>query len=220
MQQIDLPEERPNRNYIRRKRCLNESIQIIEKTLNCLANLRKDNLIKKEEISKLAKAHANEVEAACWAPRLKMSDDDYQNRMSTKTKELCLVLINKFIPIQNFARQKMPMPQRVPPKLPTVQQTPPTQQNLPPKSEAKPVPPIPAVSFKPPPQPKVEFKVFKSQEKNQQMVDSAPFCDPLADFTIPDPLENFISSTDLDTGLLCPDLDYNFSFNDSINESI
>ena len=218
--QIDLPEERPNRNYIRRKRCLNESIQIIEKTLNCLANLRKDNLIKKEEISKLAKAHANEVEAACWAPRLKMSDDDYQNRMSTKTKELCLVLINKLLPIQNFARPKVPIPQKVPQKLPTVPQTTASQPNLPPKSETKPLPPIPVVSFKPPTKPKIEFKDIKTPEKKQPIIDPITFSDPLADFTIPDPLENFISPTEIDSGLLCQDLDYNLTFTDSINEPI
>ena len=124
----------PRKNYIRRKKCLNESIALIEKTLFCISKIRKDQA-DKNELTKLARAHANEVEAACWAPRMKMSDDDYQNLMETKTKELCLVLIKKLLPTIDTSRVIL---QNHSPA-----SSPPTPQHLiPSKKEIKPVPVI------------------------------------------------------------------------------
>ena len=225
--QIDLPDEGPRRNYIRRKRCLNESIQIIEKTLNCLANLRKDNIIKKDEISKLAKAHANEVEAACWAPRLRMSDDDYQNRMSTKTKELCLVLINKLLPpIDNLGRQKVPVPPKIPNKNPTPV-VPTVPQINPPKSDEKPFPPIPDVAMKMPhKEEKNDFVEPKINPPNftkfaPQILDSNVIFDPMQDlnFNFHEPMDSFMPP-EMEPSLLDNDLDFSTNFNDPLNETI
>lgn len=162
------PDDSPRRNYIRRKKCLNESINIIEKTLLCLSSIRKDK-IDKSELTKLAKAHANEVEAACWTPRMKMSDDDYQNLMNSKTKELCLVLIKKLMPAIDTTQKKSEIsspassPQENKFVVPIIGQT----QMLNKQNQQK------------PPQ-KQTIPLIQPQRPA-----SAPMIDPLADFAIP-----------------------------------
>ncbi|EAY14160.1 hypothetical protein TVAG_372930 [Trichomonas vaginalis G3] len=158
----------PRRNYIRRKRCLNESINIIEKTLLCLSSIRKDK-IDKSELTKFAKAHANEVEAACWTPRMKMSDEDYQNLMTTKTKELCLVLIKKLMPTIDIPLKKSEnaSPASSPPEnkfvVPIISTNQLKQASQPPKA-----PPIPNITI-----------------PKQLKPPSSTLVDPLADFYIP-----------------------------------
>lgn len=88
---------KPRRNYIRRKRCLTESVNLIETTLHFILTTRGEE-IDISSLKKQASQHAHEVEAACWAPRTKMTDDEYNQLTLTKTKALCLLLINKFLP--------------------------------------------------------------------------------------------------------------------------
>ena len=148
-------DDSPRRNYIRRKRCLNESISMIEKTLICIFKIRKEQ-VDKNEITKMAKSHASEVEAACWAPRMKMSDDDYQNLMETRTKELCLVLIKKLIPtidtthIQPQNQSPASSPPTPSPPVPKSEIKPPSPVVVVPSPSKPKLPPTPIINSKPP----------------------------------------------------------------------
>lgn len=88
------------RNYIRRKKTYNKSMSLVHQTLE-LINLVKNTKITNTELDQLSKQHADRIEAACWDPRMKLTDDAYQQIVIQKTKELCNILINKFAPQVN-----------------------------------------------------------------------------------------------------------------------
>ena len=81
-----------HRSYIRRKRCLNESINLIQNTLRTIA-ANQGQVIPEKELKYLSKHHAQSVEACCWTPRLKIGDEEYQQLTYSKTQELCSVLL-------------------------------------------------------------------------------------------------------------------------------
>ncbi|OHT01248.1 hypothetical protein TRFO_31996 [Tritrichomonas foetus] len=81
------------RNYVKRKRSLNESMKIILSTLQAI-NANSINPIDSSEITHRALSHAKAIEAACWSRRAKFSDDVFQSIVRTKTMELCRTLIN------------------------------------------------------------------------------------------------------------------------------
>lgn len=41
--------------------------------------------------------HAKQIEAVCWTPRIKMTDEEYSNLMLQKTKELCRLLVRPIL---------------------------------------------------------------------------------------------------------------------------
>lgn len=88
------------RNYIRRKKTYNKSCTLVRQTLE-LINLVKNTKMPPIELDQLAKQHADRVEAVCWDPRTKISDDLYQQLVIKKTRELCTLLINKYAPQVN-----------------------------------------------------------------------------------------------------------------------
>jgi hypothetical protein len=86
----------PRRNYVRRKQFLNESVDLLKKTLECLASSRGE-LPNPSEISQQALARALEIEAACWTRLARPTNEDYHRMITDKTKDVCRALISKAI---------------------------------------------------------------------------------------------------------------------------
>ncbi|OHT02860.1 hypothetical protein TRFO_06897 [Tritrichomonas foetus] len=82
------------RNYIRRKKYLNDCISRIQATLE-FVHLAKGEKMDPADSQKQAMANAQAIEAACWSPYTKLSADSYQKLMMTKTQELCRTIIKK-----------------------------------------------------------------------------------------------------------------------------
>ena len=82
------------RNYIKRKRCFNDCVKEIEKTLTTVFQKRNENK-NESEIKQIAKQYAKSIEAACWAPRSNMTDEKYKTLVTNKTTELCFALSGK-----------------------------------------------------------------------------------------------------------------------------
>lgn len=91
------PQPKPRRNYIQRKKCLNNSVNQIVNVLNFIQVLQKDSISPIEK-QKVAFAHAQKIEAACWSPHSKLTPESYEKLISAKTAELCRVLLKKSIP--------------------------------------------------------------------------------------------------------------------------
>ncbi|OHS96108.1 hypothetical protein TRFO_37750 [Tritrichomonas foetus] len=89
--------ENSKRNYIRRKKTYNKCMTLIRQTLE-LINLVKKTNIPANQITEQAKQHADLVEAVCWDPRTRITDELYQQVAIRKTRELCTSLINKQAP--------------------------------------------------------------------------------------------------------------------------
>lgn len=98
-----MEDEIPRRNYIRKKKIYEKSYKLIRQTLE-LINLVKNVKTAPNELNKIAKQHANRVEAACWHPRIGLTDYDYQQSVIDKTQELCDLLINSYAPQVNSIR--------------------------------------------------------------------------------------------------------------------
>jgi hypothetical protein len=96
----------PHRNYVKRKRHLNESVDLIKRTLECLASVRGEPM-NSAEISRQALARALEIEAACWNSLRRPANEEYNRVMMAKTREVCMALITNAIaprPDANFVR--------------------------------------------------------------------------------------------------------------------
>jgi hypothetical protein len=89
---------RPKRNYIRRKKSLNDSMTLIRSTLN-LIHTKLGKPESSENIDHRAHRHATEIEAFCRSHQTRLfTDDIYQSYMVAKTRELCLALIRQNLP--------------------------------------------------------------------------------------------------------------------------
>ena len=86
--------EKPRRNYIRRKRCFNACVDLIAKTLRIIKQARNEPFTE-AQINSTAVFHASQIEAACWAPRSKMSDESYKRISMSKATELCTAILRK-----------------------------------------------------------------------------------------------------------------------------
>ncbi|KAH0789015.1 hypothetical protein GPJ56_007091 [Histomonas meleagridis] len=86
------------RNYIRRKKYLNDCITQVKATLE-LVNIARGEKVNIAENQKLALAHAQAIEAVCWSPHSRLSADGYQKLMNAKTNELCRTIIKKSLPV-------------------------------------------------------------------------------------------------------------------------
>jgi hypothetical protein len=92
---------RRKRNYIRRKKCLNDSAALVKSTLSFI-NRSRGTTMTLAELDRIAEAHAMSIEAVCWDPRTNaMTDEIYHNLMAQKTRQLCLHLIFQGLPQRN-----------------------------------------------------------------------------------------------------------------------
>ena len=80
------------KTYIRRKRCLNQSIEQIKDTMIYIMK-NTGYRMTESQLLEFAKARAKEIEAACWSPRLKISDKEYSQIVLKKTYQLCNILL-------------------------------------------------------------------------------------------------------------------------------
>lgn len=85
------------RNYIHRKKTYNMSLTLVRQTLELISLVKKVKMLP-QELDHLAKQHTDRIEAVCWDPRTKITDDIYQQLVTKKTRELCNILINKHAP--------------------------------------------------------------------------------------------------------------------------
>ena len=83
------------RNYVRRKKYLNDCYQTIAQTLQ-LIKLSGKLPLSDQQIKIEAMKHAQAIEAACWSPRMKLSSSEYEELTEKKTKELCKVLTQRY----------------------------------------------------------------------------------------------------------------------------
>ena len=102
------------RNYIRRKKYLNECADQIKGTLEFIAYARGETIVE-EHITKVAFMHAEGIEAACWSPHTRISSDNYQALMSSKTKELCRIILKQSFPNLDFHQLQQTISQRATP---------------------------------------------------------------------------------------------------------
>jgi hypothetical protein len=93
---MSVPAARTPRSYVKRKRYLNESIELIKKTLECLASLRREPP-NPADISAQATARALEIEATCWTTFNRPANDEYNRAMMAKTRQVCMALIETAI---------------------------------------------------------------------------------------------------------------------------
>jgi hypothetical protein len=119
---------RPKRNYIRRKKCLNDSATLVKSTLSFISRAR-GTPMSLPELDRVAEGHAMPIEAVCWDPRTNtMTDEIYQSLMAQKTRQLCLHLIFQSLPQGNAlqvlsdmrALGAAPQKARTPPPLPNI----------------------------------------------------------------------------------------------------
>ena len=85
------------RNYIKRKKFLNDNIERIKKTL-IFVKMMTNIPINDQEIDKKALLHAQSIEAACWSPHQKLTAKEYEEISAFKANELCHAITKKYIP--------------------------------------------------------------------------------------------------------------------------
>ena len=95
------------RNYIRRKKYLNESSDKIKATLDRISCSTQES-INENQNKRLATEYAQTIEAACWFPHSTLSSDSYRSLMQSKTKELCQALWNLHLSKQNQTERPLP----------------------------------------------------------------------------------------------------------------
>lgn len=98
--------EKPRRNYIRRKRRFNDCTNLIAKTL-CVIKQTKGEPFSEASIKQLAVAYASKIEAACWTPRSKMTDDEYQALTNAKSCELCCAILREALKTVEQSKMKV-----------------------------------------------------------------------------------------------------------------
>lgn len=91
-----MDQNKPKRNYIRRKKCLADSIAQIRQTYEFIRAISGPNF-PHIDIIKESDSHARLIEAVCWSPHFRMTGEDYSNIMKAKTTELCQALIKQYI---------------------------------------------------------------------------------------------------------------------------
>jgi hypothetical protein len=81
------------RNYIHRKKYLMDCVTQIKATLDFIRAVHGDK--PGADTEKQALDHAQAIEAVCWSPRARLSAESYQQLMTTKTYEVCRVILKK-----------------------------------------------------------------------------------------------------------------------------
>jgi len=94
-------EQKNKRCYIRRKKCLNDSIKSICNALKLIKQISHQR-ITESEIQKEAMVYAQTIEAACWSPHSRLTEENYQMIVLAKTQELCRAILKKHFPPSVF----------------------------------------------------------------------------------------------------------------------
>ncbi|OHT01161.1 hypothetical protein TRFO_01787 [Tritrichomonas foetus] len=89
--------QKGKRNYVKRKRSLDECAKTIMQTLQTI-NIRSRSPVDLNELKILALNHAKAIEAACWSRRAKLSNQVFTQIVRAKTMELCKQLLLKSSP--------------------------------------------------------------------------------------------------------------------------
>jgi hypothetical protein len=90
-------EQHQQRNYLRRKRCLQFATEEIAHTLTQIQMLRNEPATDLS-IRELATSYAKHVEAACVSSRRKLSNEDYKMAIERKVRDLCACLSMRYAP--------------------------------------------------------------------------------------------------------------------------
>ena len=85
-------ESQHKRNYVKRKRSINECTKQIFNTLTLIQSKKGQN-INEKNLNDLAIQYAKTIEASCWSRKAKYSDDEFQIITKEKTNELCTTLL-------------------------------------------------------------------------------------------------------------------------------
>lgn len=111
------------RNYIRRKKFLNESMSEIKATLEFIRFARGEK-VGTGDSQREAMLHAQAIEAVCWSPHSRLSSDSYQKLMAAKTHELCGTILKKSLPSLDMTQlqklSSMLLPERAKTPQPTL----------------------------------------------------------------------------------------------------
>jgi hypothetical protein len=85
------------RNYVRRKKCLKDSVSLVKHTLAFIHRVQGASP-PAAELERQARHHAEAIEAICWDPHTgRVTDSLYQELMMAKTRELCAVLLRQSV---------------------------------------------------------------------------------------------------------------------------
>ena len=76
------------RNYIRRKKYLNDCYEKIHRTLLYIRTAGNFDF-SEQHIKAQAMKYAQTIEATCWSPHLRLSAREYEELTNNKTKEDC-----------------------------------------------------------------------------------------------------------------------------------
>lgn len=86
--------EQSKRTYIRRKRCLSEIKITIRNALQQYLS-RSGREYTEDDLETLAKKHSNEIEAACYFPKQRMTEMQYSTLLTNKAEQLLSVLLSR-----------------------------------------------------------------------------------------------------------------------------
>jgi len=128
-----MSDQKNKRNYIRRKKYLNDSVTQICNTLRIIRDALHEGTADLE-IQKRALNHAQAIEAACWSPHSRITEEDYKCIMMAKTRELCFALAKQKVPsidtikpqphnLSNYKRSISPQVFTIPRSAPTIHRT-------------------------------------------------------------------------------------------------
>jgi hypothetical protein len=92
----------PKHNYIRRRKCLNESVIQVKSTLNFINQLLPTK-VDPVGIDLFARQRVRKIEAACWNSHTdNMTDELYQTLLRDNTRQLCLALLAPHLAHENL----------------------------------------------------------------------------------------------------------------------
>mgnify|MGYP001062715589 CR=1 FL=1 len=83
------------RTYIRKKRCFLECKAVIGDFLRNIYTQKGFNY-SDADINADSMKYAHQVEAQCWSPKLRVTDEEYRQLMHLKTAEICIALANTY----------------------------------------------------------------------------------------------------------------------------
>jgi hypothetical protein len=91
------------RCYVHRKKYLKECITQVKAALEVVRIVRQEPGLP-DDCHKLAVAHAESIEAACWSPNSGISPEGYRRMMAAKTQELCCAILRNALPRNDFCQ--------------------------------------------------------------------------------------------------------------------
>jgi len=103
------------RNYVKRKRSINECTKQIFGALKVIHSST-GRRTSEQELNEMATQYAKSIEASCWSRKAKYSDEEFQAITREKTNELCNTLYRSSGVMKeggNFQYQDVPYPRPV-----------------------------------------------------------------------------------------------------------